>query len=67
MRFQSYSCGGILKVVATRVCAEQPSSSNSHIESLKRQLATSQYHVNPTNRKHLLSSGIGKSDEQPQR
>ena len=45
-----------LRIVATRICAEQPSSSNSHIESLKRQLATSQYHVHPTNRKPPTSS-----------
>jgi len=46
---------GVLRIVATRICAEQPSSSNSHIESLKRQLATSQYHVHPTNRKPSAS------------
>jgi exocyst complex component 2 len=48
-----------LRTVATRICAEQPSSSNSHIESLKKQLATSQYHLHPTNRKPPSSpSGI---------
>jgi exocyst complex component 2 len=44
----------ILRTVSTRICAEQPSSSNSHIESLKKQLATSQYHVHPINRKRPL-------------
>jgi exocyst complex component 2 len=43
------------RIVATRICADQPSSSNSHIESLKKQLATSQYHVHPTNRKRPLA------------
>ena len=55
-------CWAMLRIVATRICAEQPSSSNSHIESLKRQLATSQYHVHPTNRK-LPNSLFDTSDE----
>jgi hypothetical protein len=53
----------MLRIVATRICAEQPSSSNSHIESLKKQLATSQYHVHPTNRKPTACS-FGISNEQ---
>jgi len=44
-------CWVMLRAVATRICAEQPSSSNSHVESLKKQLATSQYHAHPTIRK----------------
>jgi hypothetical protein len=46
--------GTELSIVATKVCAEQPSSSNSHIETLKRQLATSQYHVNSINRESFI-------------
>ena len=44
-------CWVVLRIVATRICAEQPSSSNSHVESLKKELAISQYSVHPTNRK----------------
>lgn len=50
-------CRFILRIVATRSCAEQPSSSNSHIETLKRQLAMSQYSVNPANRKLFFPVG----------
>ena len=52
----------VLRIVATRICAEQPSSSNSHIESLRRQLATSQYYLHPTNRE-LSTSLFDTSDE----
>lgn len=58
-----FLCWILLRIVATRICAEQPSSSISHIESLKKQLATSQYHVHPTNRKPSTCS-FGISDEQ---
>lgn len=36
--------------VAVKQCAEQPSSSNSHIESLKRQLAVNRVTVNTVTR-----------------
>jgi exocyst complex component 2 len=52
----------MLRIVATRTCAEQPSSSNSHVETLKKQLATPQYRVNPSNRE-LEKSGDDRSND----
>lgn len=43
-------CGLTALAVAARQCAELPSSSNSHVEALKRQLGTSRLTVDATTR-----------------